>query len=114
MKKSHNNYQSYFKKLRASLPALAKKHGTPLFLISRTILYAQLNRFKKLLPRVEPFYAVKANPNPEVIKIFAQAGCGFDVASEPEIKWVLSAGVAPERLIFANTIKRINALQFAH
>ncbi|MEO0069111.1 MAG: type III PLP-dependent enzyme [candidate division WOR-3 bacterium] len=114
MKKSHNNYQSYFKKLRASLPALAKKHGTPLFLISRTILYAQLNRFKKLLPRVEPFYAVKANPNPEVIKIFAESGCGFDVASEPEIKWVLSAGVAPERLIFANTIKRINALQFAH
>lgn len=114
MKKKHNNHQSYLKKLRDSLPVLAKKHGTPLFIISRTILLAQLNRFRKLLPRVEPFYAIKANPTPEVIAIFAAEGCGFDVASEPEIAWALNAGVTPDRLIFANTIKRPSALLFAH
>ncbi len=95
------------------MPKLAKKYGTPLFIISRTLLLAQLARFRKLLPRVEPFYAVKANPNPEVIKIFAAHGCGFDVASEPEIQLVLNAGVSPERVIFANTVKRPNAIQFA-
>ncbi|MCL6465994.1 MAG: type III PLP-dependent enzyme [candidate division WOR-3 bacterium] len=95
------------------MPGLAKKHGTPLFIISRTLLLAQLSRFRKLLPRVEPFYAVKANPNPEVIKLLARHGCGFDVASEPEMELVLGAGVEPERLIFANTIKRTGAIQFA-
>lgn len=113
MNKFSNNTKTYIKKLRTALPGLAKKHGTPLFIISRTLLLAQLNRFRKLLPRVEPFYAVKANPNPEVIKLLAQHGCGFDVASEPEIELVLAAGVKPEKLIFANTIKRTEAIQFA-
>lgn len=113
MKKTNRSYQSYWKKLRATLPALARKHGTPLFIISRTLLSAQIARFRKLLPRVEPFYAVKANPNPEAIKLIAARGCGFDVASEAEMELVLGAGVPPEKLIFANTIKRIRALQFA-
>jgi ornithine decarboxylase len=113
VKKFDNQTQTYLKKLRAALPGLAKKHGTPLFIISRTLLLAQLSRFRKLLPRVEPFYAVKANPNPEVIKLLARHGCGFDVASEPEMELVLGAGVEPERLIFANTIKRTGAIQFA-
>lgn len=113
MNKFSNNTKTYIKKLRTALPGLAKKHGTPLFIISRTLLLAQLNRFRKLLPRVEPFYAVKANPTPEVIKLLAQHGCGFDVASEPEIELVLAAGVKPEKLIFANTIKRTEAIQFA-
>jgi len=113
VKKFHNHTQTYLKKLRTVLPGLARKHGTPLFIISRTLLLAQLSRFRKLLPRVEPFYAVKANPNPEVIKLLARHGCGFDVASEPEMELVLGAGVEPERLIFANTIKRTGAIQFA-
>ncbi|MEO0009674.1 MAG: type III PLP-dependent enzyme [candidate division WOR-3 bacterium] len=107
------NQNGYLRKLRASFPRLAKKHGTPLFVISRTLLLAQLAKFRKLLPRVEPFYAVKANPNPEVIKTLAQEGCGFDVASEPEIEWVLAAGADPKRVIFANTVKRPEAIKYA-
>jgi len=107
------NHNGYLKKLRASFPRLAKKHGTPLFIISHTLLLAQLARFRKFLPRVEPFYAVKANPNPEVIKTLAAQGCGFDVASPPEIEWSLNAGALPERLIFANTIKKPAAIQYA-
>jgi len=77
------NNQLHLNKLRSSFPALVKKHGTPLFIISRTLLLAQLHRFRSLLPRVEPFYAVKANPNPAVIKLLAEHGCGFDCASIP-------------------------------
>lgn len=113
MDKHKNNIESYTKKLRLSLPALARKHGTPLFIISRTLLLTQLARFRKLLPRVELFYAVKANPNFEVIKTLAKYGCRFDVASKPEMKCVLSAGVKPEKLIFAHTVKSSEAIQFA-
>lgn len=113
MNRQIKNHNGYLKKLRASFPRLAKKHGTPLFIISHTLLLAQLARFRKFLPRVEPFYAVKANPNPEVIKTLAAQGCGFDVASPPEIEWSLNAGALPERLIFANTIKKPAAIQYA-
>lgn len=105
--------RTYLSQLRKSFPKLAKKHGTPLFVISRTLLLAQVARFRKLLPRVEPFYAVKANPNPNVLKLLAGAGLGLDVASVPEIEWALAAGATPDRLIFANTMKSDAAIEFA-
>ncbi len=60
-KSSISSRRSYRRQLESSLPRLAKKHGTPLFIISRTLLLEQVARFRKLLPRVEPYYAVKAN-----------------------------------------------------
>jgi len=104
---------AYWRKLKQSLPRLARKHGTPLFIISKTLLLEQVARFRKLLPRVEPFYAVKANPNPYVLKILADAGLGFDVASGAEIELVLAAGATPDRLVYANTMKRNEAIEFA-
>ncbi|MEO0073941.1 MAG: type III PLP-dependent enzyme [candidate division WOR-3 bacterium] len=105
---------TYWRSLRRSLPSLAREHGTPLFIISATLLRQQVERFRALLPRVEPFYAVKANSHPLVLKVIAETGCGFDVASVPEIELVLATGTAPERLIFANTNKRIESIRFAH
>src|SRR5512139_660021 len=104
---------AYLRELRKTMPKLAKKHGTPLFVISKTLLLEQVARFRRLLPRVEPFYAVKANPNQQVLKILADAGLGFDVASPAEIGWALAAGATPDRLVFANTMKRTEAIEFA-
>jgi ornithine decarboxylase len=104
---------AYLRGLRKTFPKLAKKYGTPLFIVSKTLLLEQVARFRKLLPRVEPFYAVKANPNPHVLKVLAQAGLGFDVASPQEIDWVLAAGAKPDRLVYANTMKRSESIAFA-
>lgn len=98
---------------KKSLGGLADRYGTPLFIINRTRLLEGVARFKKLLPRVAPYYAVKANPHPEILKIFAKAKLGFDVASDGEIEAVLKTGVSPDHLIFANTIKRPRALAIA-
>jgi len=105
--------RAYLRRLRQSLPRLAKRHGTPLFVISKTLLREQVARFRRLLPRVQPFYAVKANSHPAVLKVLAGAGVNFDVASVPEIEWALAAGATPDRLIFANTTKRIDAIRAA-
>ncbi|SFI42242.1 type III PLP-dependent enzyme [Nitrosomonas sp. Nm34] len=99
--------------LRKIISSLAKRHGTPLFLISESLLIEQVKKFQTLLPSVKPFYAVKANSHPFVLKIFAEYGIGFDVASTQEMKAVLDLGVTPDRIIFANTVKRPEALQFA-
>ena len=95
------------------LKDLVRKHGTPLVTISRSALLKQLDRFTKALPRVKPFYAIKANSHPEILKTMAAGGSGFDVASIPEMQAVLSAGATPDRIIFANTIKPASSIAAA-
>ena len=91
----------------------AKKHGTPLMIISKDALKTQYSLFKRFLPEVSPYYAIKANPNPEIIKFFADLGAGFDVASANEMKLVLTIGAKPEKIIFANTVKSDKDISFA-
>jgi ornithine decarboxylase len=62
---------------------------------------------------VKPFYAIKANSHPFILKTFADAGTGFDVASIQEMQAVRALGVEPERMVFANTIKKPEALKYA-
>ncbi len=95
------------------IKSLIKLHGTPLLVIDKAQLTREYQRFRRLLPRVRLFYAIKANPHPDIIKTLAGLGGSFDVASEGEMRHVLSQGVSPDRIIFANTIKRPEALEFA-
>ena len=74
-------------------------------IIRQSQLVKQWRRFRKSLRHVTPFYAIKANPHPQIIKTFVRLGCGFDVASAAEMKQVLDLGAKPEKIIFANTIK---------
>jgi ornithine decarboxylase len=92
---------------------MVKKHPTPLMLIRRSVLEKQYQRFRKSLAEVTPYYAIKANPHPEVIKAFIKMGASFDVASAPEMKQVLSLGASPSKIIFANTIKSDEDIIFA-
>ena len=57
------------------------------------------------MPRVELFYAVKVNCDKEILKTCVQRGTGFDAASESEFKRMLSMGVDPSNIIYANPIK---------
>ena len=91
---------------------LIELHGSPLLVLDRARLVQEYESFRKALPRVRLYYAVKANPHPDVVRTFYELGGSFDVASEGEMRHVLSLGVEPERLIFANTVKRPEALEF--
>ena len=70
------------------LKKLAKEHGTPLFVIDHDQLRKNLAEFNRWLPKVQPYYAVKANSNPEIIRTLYRAGASFDVASFPEFMLV--------------------------
>jgi len=87
--------------------AMLKEHRTPFMIIRKSQLIKQCLCFTKALPQVTPFYAIKANPHPQIIKTFIQQGCGFDVASAAEMRLVLSLGAKPEKIIFAHTIKSV-------
>ncbi len=67
-----------------TLKRLAKKHGTPLFIVDHKVLRENYADFRKHLPRVQAYFAVKANPDPEIVRTIYRIGGSFDVASMPE------------------------------
>jgi ornithine decarboxylase len=69
---------------KARLQQLAKKHGTPLFVIDHDELRKNYRDFRKHLPRVQVYFAVKANSDPAIVRTLFQEGSSFDVASMPE------------------------------
>jgi ornithine decarboxylase len=70
--------------------------------------------FAKALPDTRVFYAVKANPAPEILKLLAELGSSFDVASVTETETVLAAGCPPERISYGNTIKKESEIAAAY
>lgn len=104
-----------------TLRTLARKHGTPLFVVDHAQLRRNFEQFRKHLPRVQPYYAVKANSLAEIVRTFYLAGGSFDVASWPEFELVhqnirhLPAKDRQDfiwnRIIYANPIKAIQTLE---
>ncbi|KAL8942522.1 MAG: hypothetical protein Q9216_001623 [Gyalolechia sp. 2 TL-2023] len=76
-------------------------------------VYRQHARWKRCPPRVAPFYAVKCNPDREVLRLLALLGTGFDCSSRKEMEMVLSLGVRPEQIIYAQPCKHPSHLRFA-
>ncbi|OMH81178.1 Antizyme inhibitor 2 [Zancudomyces culisetae] len=76
-------------------------------------VYKQYDQWIKLLPKIKPFYAVKCNPDPVVLRILAELGTGFDCASRNEMDMVLSIGVSPDRIIYAHPCKPSSHLSYA-
>lgn len=106
---------------RQLLQSLAAEHGTPLFILDHCQLRKNYAMFKKYLPRVQVYYALKANPDPAIVKTLFEIGASFDVASMPEFNLVynlIKKMPAKERqqwiwdnIIYANPIKIPAALQ---
>ncbi len=70
------------------LQRIAKEHGTPVVIIDHDVIRKNYSEFKKHLPKVQAYYAVKANPAPEIVRTLYKAGASFDVASLPEFMTV--------------------------
>jgi ornithine decarboxylase len=70
------------------LKSLAAKHGTPLVVIDHDVIRRNYATFRRYLPKVQCYYAVKANPAPEIVRTLYRAGASFDVASMPEFMTV--------------------------
>src|SRR5580704_11011528 len=78
----------------------------PCLVVDLDVVRENYQSFAKVLPDTKVFYAVKANPAPEVLKLLAGLGCCFDVASLGETHDVLEAGATADRISYGNTIKK--------
>lgn len=100
---------------------LAKEHGTPIFVIDHDKLRENFKEFRERLPEVQPYFAIKSNSHPEIVKTMFDLGASFDVASMPEFMVVhenIKNWPAKERqdfiwdkIIYANTIKPVETLK---
>ncbi len=92
---------------------LIKKHGIydSFYIADMKCLSRKIEEWCTLLPRVEPFYAIKCNPNVEVLKMMISRGFGFDCASRNEIDLVKSLG--GNKIVFAHPVKKVDELRYA-
>ncbi|HEV2977546.1 MAG TPA: type III PLP-dependent enzyme [Casimicrobiaceae bacterium] len=86
----------------------------PCLIVDLDIVRENYRAFAKALPDSRIFYAVKANPAPELLASLVSLGSCFDTASVAEIEMVLAAGATPERISFGNTIKKERDIARAH
>jgi len=83
-----------------------RKEDGPCLVVDLEVVRDNYRAFANALPDTRVFYAVKANPSPEVLTLLAGLGSCFDTASIAEIEMVLAAGATPDRISYGNTIKK--------
>ena len=86
----------------------------PCLVVDLEVIADNYRAFTRAMPDTRVFYAVKANPAPEILKMLADMGSCFDTASVPEIEMALAAGATPDRISFGNTIKKERDIARAH
>src|SRR3954453_15656808 len=93
--------------------AASQKYTRPFLIVDTAIVRQKARRFRAAMPRVRPHYAVKANPDRRVVKVLAQEGCGFEIASTSELDLLLGLGVPAPEVFFSNPVKAREAIAYA-
>jgi diaminopimelate decarboxylase len=95
--------------------ALAKRHGTPLYVYSQATLTGHVERLSAALAPLDHLicFAVKSNSNLAVLRALANLGAGFDIVSEGELRRVIAAGGDPRKCVFAGVGKSEAEIAFA-
>ncbi len=83
-----------------------RRDDGPCLVVDLDVVRDNYHAFAHALPDTRVFYAVKANPAPEVLELLASLGSCFDTASVAEAEMALAAGATPDRISFGNTIKK--------
>jgi ornithine decarboxylase len=86
---------------------------SPLLVIDLDVVRRRYEDLVAELAGVTVFYAVKANPLPELLTLLVELGSSFDVASIGEVEQCLAVGATPDRLSFGNTVKKIDSIRRA-
>jgi ornithine decarboxylase len=86
----------------------------PCLVVDLDVVRENYQTFARALPDSRVFYAIKANPEPAVLKLLAELGSSFDCASVAEIDMAFAAGATADRISFGNTIKKERDIAAAH
>jgi ornithine decarboxylase len=87
---------------------------TPCLVVDTATFARQLDDLMTYFPYAKTYYAIKANPAEQLLKILDERGCNFDVASRYELDKVLAIGVSGDRVSYGNTIKKAKDIRYFH
>lgn len=90
-----------------------QKYNRPFLIVDTAIVRGKVRRFRAAMPRVRPHYAVKANPDRRVLKVMAQEGAGFEIASTAELDVLISLGVPASEVFFSNPVRSRESVAYA-
>jgi len=96
-----------------SLRNLAEEFGTPLYVYSASYIRDRIRKYRKAFPNALVCYAVKANFNPEIVRIAGEEGAGADIVSGGELLAALRGGISPDRIVYAGVGKTVPELELA-
>ncbi|AEG60417.1 type III PLP-dependent enzyme [Desulforamulus ruminis] len=105
--------KEFFKLPWGKVEGLAQEYGTPLLILSLKQVEHNYEFLRQHLPGVKIFYAIKSNPDLRLVQKLAEMDCSFDVASEGEITSLVSMGISPDRMVYANPVKTYKGLETA-
>ena len=94
---------------------LAKKFNTPAYCYSAKKLRKNIINFKKQFSKFNPLvcFAVKANPNINILREIKRLNLGADVVSAGELMMALKAGIEPKKIVFSGVGKTKSELEYA-
>lgn len=93
---------------------LTRKYKTPFLIIDPEVIKENCRRIRKSFPDVEVYYAIKANPDPRILKIIHDMGCGFEVGSVRELELVLKIAGGSSSVITSHPIKTPELIRLAY
>ncbi|GBG58230.1 diaminopimelate decarboxylase [Sporomusaceae bacterium FL31] len=102
-----------FKLTQPVVETLAEKYSTPLLVLSLEQIEHNYRFLAEHLPGVKLYYAVKANPDEQIVRTLASLGSCFDVASDGEMLALTEMGIASDRMVYANPFKTHSGLAVA-
>jgi len=89
-----------------AIKKFAQDKETPFLFINLDKVEEKYDELRQCLPFAKIYYAVKANPNNEVLKVLKDKGACFDIATVYELDQILSLGVSPQKLAMAILLKK--------
>src|SRR5438874_12677674 len=93
--------------------AASQKYTRPFLIVDTAIVRGKVRRFRAAMRRVRPHYAAKANPDRRVLKVLAQEGAGFEIASTAELDLLLGLGVPPAEVYYSNPLNSRDSIGYA-
>ena len=91
-----------------------QRPATPCLVMDLDVVADNFRRLRTAVPRAGIYYAVKANPAPQILNVLAKLGSSFDTASPNEIDMVLATGATADRISYGNTIKKKTDIRTAY
>jgi ornithine decarboxylase len=88
-------------------------HKRPFIIYNSNNVVQKIRQWNHLLPNIKPFYAIKCNPDINIIKLMDRNNMNFDCASKNELKLLTRHSISPNRIIFANPSKMVEHLKYA-